>query len=352
MSTKHRSPLRWRHTVVARRLPLPGSVTARIGDRVQPGDILAAVNLSPAKDWLIPVARQLQVSPKELHRHLLVQQGDQVQAGQLLAVRGQQSSHAPASGIVGHLDEHTGQLRLRESLADRPLPALVNAVEQLEVPRRRWGKLLHRQVGDTVRRGEVLAGEYPGHLLFSPVSGQILEVDLRAGQIVITPLDPPFELRAAVPGQVALVTANGCDIHCCAAKVAGHLRLGRTAYGPLMAIAPPPGGVVDDEQITSEMAGKVLVLSSPLSGAAFLRARVLGVAALVAGSAHLADLMSVAGLRRPADALCADLPDIAVLLTEGCGSQPMQPALFEQLQLHTGQHAYISPDRPELLIIE
>jgi hypothetical protein len=105
----------WSKTlVIPRRLPTSGQVLVRTGESVRPGDVVARAELTKSTRWTIPAANQLQLDPRQLARYLLVQGGQKVYAGQLLAQRGEYACHAPASGVIEQVDHHRGQICLRE----------------------------------------------------------------------------------------------------------------------------------------------------------------------------------------------------------------------------------------------
>ncbi len=69
-----------------RTLPAPGEVFARVGDRVEPTQVVARVNL-PGDFRVLPVARLLGVPISQVRRHLRVSLGDEVRQGQVVARR-------------------------------------------------------------------------------------------------------------------------------------------------------------------------------------------------------------------------------------------------------------------------
>lgn len=68
-------------------LPVPGYVLARIGQQVQPTDVVARAEL-PGDFRILPVARLLGVPASKVKRYLRVKEGDQVRRGQAIARRG------------------------------------------------------------------------------------------------------------------------------------------------------------------------------------------------------------------------------------------------------------------------
>ncbi len=111
-----------------RRLPLPGSVLVEAGQAVQAEDIVAATEL-PGNVVTVNIAHELNIPPEEVSRVVVVNEGDHVQAGDLLAeVKAlwgifHSTARSPVEGTVESISDVTGQVLLR----GRPLPVQVKA---------------------------------------------------------------------------------------------------------------------------------------------------------------------------------------------------------------------------------
>jgi hypothetical protein len=106
-----------------RLLPVPGDVLARVGDRVDPTQVVACANL-PGDFHILLVARLLDVPPSKVKRYLRVSVGDEVQRGQVVAKRGRlfaNSVRSPIDGVV------TGRGRGRILIEAPPNPFEVRA---------------------------------------------------------------------------------------------------------------------------------------------------------------------------------------------------------------------------------
>jgi len=101
-----------------RLLPAPGDVLARVGDRVDPTQVVARANL-PGDFRILLVARLLDAPASKLKRYLRVKLGDEVQRGQVIAKRGRlfaASVKSPIDGVV------TASGRGRILIEARPTP--------------------------------------------------------------------------------------------------------------------------------------------------------------------------------------------------------------------------------------
>ncbi len=109
-------------------LPIHGDVLVKVGDRVAARDVVAQT-LLPGPITPVNVASLLAISPGDLPAAMLVNQGDKISAGQILArSKGmfgwfQKDCPSPAGGLVESISRVTGQVMLRGD----PLPVAMRA---------------------------------------------------------------------------------------------------------------------------------------------------------------------------------------------------------------------------------
>jgi hypothetical protein len=108
-------------TVVLRRrmLPLPGTVSVKIGDIVLSNQTVARAEL-PGKVYPLNLANQLGVAPDEIKEYLIKKEGDVVQKDEILAENKplfkwlKTEIRSPIAGKVESISTVTGQVLLRE----------------------------------------------------------------------------------------------------------------------------------------------------------------------------------------------------------------------------------------------
>ena len=108
-------------TVIRRRrqLPLPGTVLAAVGDRVQSNQPVARAEL-PGKVYPLNLANQLGVAPDEIKEYLIKKEGESVRKDDILAENKplikwfKTEIKSPITGTVESLSTITGQVLLRE----------------------------------------------------------------------------------------------------------------------------------------------------------------------------------------------------------------------------------------------
>jgi hypothetical protein len=85
-----------------RRLPVPGAVGVRIGQRVQPSDVVAEAQVAP-RHYFLDVARGLGIPEREAPQYMRKNRGDRVEAGEVVAGPvglSRRTVRAPADGRV------------------------------------------------------------------------------------------------------------------------------------------------------------------------------------------------------------------------------------------------------------
>ena len=90
-----------------RKLPIAGTVTVRVNERVQAQDVIAEAELAP-RHYFLDLSRGLGVSVQEATRHLVHSVGDQVEAGDILAGPvgiARRTVRAPADGMIAAITE-------------------------------------------------------------------------------------------------------------------------------------------------------------------------------------------------------------------------------------------------------
>ena len=111
-----------------RRLPLKGTVSASVGNRVKPDDIIAKTDL-PGNVQMVNVANQLNVDASDVKEVMMVGIGSKVSKDELIAeTKGlfgffKSNVNSPVSGTIESISDLTGQVVIREA----PLPVEVDA---------------------------------------------------------------------------------------------------------------------------------------------------------------------------------------------------------------------------------
>ncbi len=267
---------------IDRRLPFPGEVLVRVGQRVETEDIIARA-LVPATPRIVNIASDLAVPIAQTARLLRVKQGDAVRAGQVLARTPAalgRTSIAPVAGVLTAFDPRTGYATITPDPQEIRLQAAM------------WGFVM-----------DVL-----------PFRGVTLETP--AAQVYGAfgvGLERSGVLRLMVTDPTEPITAEMIDERSTFAILIGGA--GITAAGLRRAIEKQVRGIILGSMAEPELRQWFGATHPVASAGALLRN-------LTSGREH------------------ADL-GLTLVLTEGFGTRPMSSAMFDLLSSHDRQEALI-----------
>ena len=111
-----------------RRLPIKGSVTKKVGDSLEPNDIVATTDL-PGNVQMLKVANLLNIGPADVPDVMIAAEGEAVKKGQIIAqTEGlfgffKSDVKSPIDGTIESISDVTGQIVFREA----PIPVEVDA---------------------------------------------------------------------------------------------------------------------------------------------------------------------------------------------------------------------------------
>ncbi len=202
-----------------RKLPLKGSVTVRVGDRVTHDQIVARTDL-PGDIFPVQVAHALGVEPAELAEAMLKKEQDTITKGEVLAMTRsffgmfKNTCESPIDGHVESISQRTGQVILQRP----PIPVEVNAFMDGEVID------VHEDEGITVRTTGAyiqgifgVGGEAWGELMMAseapdkPLDKSQIHPEMKGKVIVGGSIIRQDALMAARDAGVSAVIVGGFD---------------------------------------------------------------------------------------------------------------------------------------------
>lgn len=348
-----------------RRLPFPGEVLVELGQVVEPHTVVARTNLTPGMPYVVEVARELGVEPREVTRYLLKGPGERVTTGEVIAradmgLRGVKECRSPCEGEIESVLAAHGQVLVRED-ARRAAPVVwVDVARRLDVPPHRIRAFLRVREGDRVSAGQILAQGMEGLMadrVYAPADGVVEAVDTRTGGVAIRRPHRPAEVDAYLAGRVVEVFAEwGVAVAARGYQVAGVFGIGGQAYGTLRVAVSDPEGVLDADAISDADAGKVLLGGALVTVDALRRARQVGVRGIVTGGVNHGDLAAFVG--REVMGITGQEPVVPVVVTGGFGRRAMDARLFDLLASCAGRTVSVDGTtqvragaiRPEVLV--
>jgi hypothetical protein len=292
-----------------RRLPVPGEVLVKAGQRVEPTDIIAQSTIA-SEPVRVDIASALELSPAAAVRRLLVSPGSEVSQGDVLAQRsgaGSRAARSPVTGIFAGYDPDSGAALINTPAEPVKIHAHLKGIVTDLIPY--YGAIIETPA--TLVRGIFgIGGEQHG----------VLKVGASSGDERLTPnmVDARFTYSIVLAG--------------------GELTVD-TLY---RLIEQGARGVIAGSIRSSELE-RFLGMSGPGDWS-------LGAAT---GESSGWDFPPPLPGRMPQVP-----PDFVVIITEGFGTAPMTPRTFELIAAYDGQEIAIdgttrlrgSLTRPEVLI--
>jgi hypothetical protein len=274
-----------------RLLPIPGTVTAQVGDVVAADTIVARTELA-GKVHVVNVANLLGVSPDEVREYLVKKEADPVAQDEVIA-------------------------------ENKPFI--------------KWFKTEVR----------------------SPILGKVETISTVTGQVLLREPPRALTLLAYVDGTVVEAhPKQGVTVEATGSLVQGIFGIGGETWGPLDMAVQAPDEVMTAGHLKPDMKGKIVVGGSFLSADVMMRAKEVGVAAVVVGGVHDKDLRALLGYDLGVAITGTERVGFTLVITEGFGVIPMAAKTFSLLSRHAGQKASISGAtqiragviRPEIII--
>ena len=240
----------------------------------------------------------------------------------------------------------------------------VNLAARLSVDPARAEAALTRPVGSPIAKGEVIAAAkslfgLATHRIESPVEGTIESVSKVSGQLILREPPVPVEISAYVRGTVAeVLPGEGVVVESRGALLQGIFGVGGETWGEIAIAAASPDEPLAAASLSADHRGRVVVGGAYVSHATLMRARELGVAAVVVGGFDDRDLRQLLGRDLGVAITGSEELGLTLILTEGFGHIRMADRSWRLLNEQRGRLASVSGAtqiragvmRPEILI--
>jgi hypothetical protein len=268
---------------IERRLPHPGEVLVRAGQRVEPDEVIARAYL-PGTPQIVNLARALMIAPSLVERAMVREVGNKVGQGEVLERTGRIGGRvclAPVSGIIVAVDSETGYV----TIAPDPLTYEMQATVR--------GLVMEVTPGQGVRIETPAAQVYGAFGLGQERSGVL--------QLLVTDPSEPI-----LPEKVDARSANAIIIGGSGITAAALRRaVQKEVYGVIV-------GGIDEAELRAFLGWASVGNWRPGNGTWQLPAAGLGQSF-----------------------------DLTLVVTEGFGTRPMSSPLFELLAQHDRKEALI-----------
>lgn len=240
----------------------------------------------------------------------------------------------------------------------------INLASRLGVDSDRVLQALRKGVGSDVRSGELLAESqgpfgFARRSVLAPADGFIESVSSVTGQLVLREPALPVEVNAYVRGLVAeVLPEEGVIVEARGALLQGIFGVGGETWGAVAVAVDSPDAELTPARLRPAHRGHVVVGGAFVTHDALMRARELGVAAVVVGGLDDLDLRRLLGRDLGVAITGAEDLGLTLVLTEGFGRIRMSERAWDLLGARVGRLASVSGAtqiragvlRPEVLI--
>jgi len=243
-------------------------------------------------------------------------------------------------------------------------PEIVKAAIMLGVEAEDLPRYVKKKLDERVTKGEVIASY---NALFglikkqvvSPIDGTIESISNVTGQVIVRGLPVPVDVEAYIPGKVVEVMPNeGAVISTNAAFIQGIFGIGGETHGRLRIAVENPQETLNEEMVTSEDKGRVLIGGSLVTYEALKKAVETGVSCIVAGGIRYRDITKFMGTEIGVAITGEEEVGLTLIITEGFGKMNMSQHTFDLLKKFEGYMASVNGAtqiragvlRPEIII--
>ena len=239
-------------------------------------------------------------------------------------------------------------VRAEDVVARAELPgevATVNVVNLLAIAPGDLPRFMLKKEGDPVAAGETIAQNNPWLKFLrtqvpSPVDGTVETISQVTGQVLLRGASQPVEVRAYVDGTIVEVQeGEGVVVETRGALIQGILGVGGEVTGEIALVAKAPDAKIGPDDLTGDLAGKIVVAGALLTKASYDRARAVGAAAIVCGGFHDSDLRGLLGYDLGVAITGHEDIQPILIMTEGFGEIAMAEATYDLLASRAGQRA-------------
>ena len=255
----------------------------------------------------------------------------------------------------------------QDVVARTELPGNVQTIHlasRLGVDPGRIPQALRRRVGSDVLTGELLAETqglfgFARRSVVAPADGFIESVSSVTGQLVLREPALPVEVNAYVRGIVVeVLPGEGVIVETHGALLQGIFGVGGETWGAVALAVDSPDAELTPGRLRPEHRGHVVVGGAFVTHDALMRARALGVAAVVVGGLDDLDLRRLLGRDLGVAITGSEDLGLTLVLTEGFGRIRMSDRAWDLLGARAGWLASVSGAtqiragvlRPEVLI--
>jgi hypothetical protein len=352
-----------------RKLPLPGEVLAKVGDKVEPDTIVAKISLKPGIPWVVPVARLLGIEPADLPGAMMRKIGDRIKTKEVIAraekgLYGRKEYEAPTDGVIEEISGKSGRVVIREEFGREEPPITFDAAFELGVRPKELSRMMLKKIGDEVKKGQFVAKKGEAQAFFTknaraPISGIIAEINDQTGYVTIARPFKEVVVKGYIDGTVTEVGANRwAVVEAPAVRLTGIFGVGRETHGILKMAVQSPSDTLTPDLVTPEFEGKIVVGGGFATNEAISKCILVGAKGIITGTASYLNIIRSLGVKLGVGITGQEDIGVTVILMEGFGKLDMRAEAFNLLKALEGRRASINGAtqiragaiRPEIIV--
>ena len=229
----------------------------------------------------------------------------------------------------------------------------INVANQLGLPPEDVESCMHKKVGDTMKKGEVIAQSNPIFgLKFlkaltnrseATLDGTIESISSVTGQVLQRGKPIPVEVKAYLEGEVMeVVPEEGAVISTWGSFIQGIFGIGGETHGIIKVAVPDNTTQLQEKYITEEFKDCIIIGGSRVTANAIKKAIKVGAKGVVTGGFDDKDLREFLGYDIGVAITGSEDLGITLVVTEGFGDINMAQKTFELLKSKQGSMACIN----------
>jgi hypothetical protein len=348
-------------------LPYAGKIYVSEGESVTPQTVLGENLYDPPRIFILQIfrGREAQLKEEIFRENLMVKVGDEVKSGQLiyhetqsflesLVSTGNFNYHSPVRGKVERINWQNGTLLLREIQDYSFEPYVISLHDKLGVKPRFITTYMHKRKGDYITNGEILAAKNWSkydHLIHSPVTGTITDVDNVKGNVTIQYQRKNLKLYSGLTAKVISIAKNRfVELEYEGKTLSGSIGFGKMADGPV---------VWFDSFVEAELKpGFIAIFPFALSLAQLKIIERNKLAGIIVPSLSEKDIVSLLSYELGVGITGDEALPFSIILSQGFGQLSFDKEIASALKDCTGKHGVMLPAtqiragvvRPSLII--
>jgi hypothetical protein len=224
----------------------------------------------------------------------------------------------------------------------------VNVANILGVPPEDINDCMLKKEGDPITAGEVFARSSSFFGIFKSeckarFDGSVENISHITGQVLLRGQPVPVQVRAYIKGKVVKVhPKEGVSVACIGSFVQGIFGIGGEVHGQIKVLSADHNELLDEDKITPECEGKILIGGSRVTAAALKKAIAVKARGIVTGGFDDRDLRDFLGYDLGVAITGSEDLGVTLVVTEGFGNIAMAEKTFELLKRHEGEEASIN----------